>query len=67
MSFYCKNCGTELNVDGQKIAVCDFCGMEQTLPTADDPKKLELFVKANENRMVSRFDVAKKQYESIIA
>ncbi|MBO5222951.1 MAG: TIR domain-containing protein [Clostridia bacterium] len=66
MSFYCKNCGTELNVDGQKIAVCDFCGMEQTLPTADDPKKLELFAKANEYRMASRFDIAKKQYESII-
>ncbi|MBO5224407.1 MAG: leucine-rich repeat protein [Clostridia bacterium] len=67
MSFYCKNCGTELNVDGQKIAVCDFCGMEQTLPTADDPKKLELFAKANEYRIASRFDLAKKQYESIIA
>ena len=67
MSLYCKNCGTELNVDGQKIAVCDFCGMEQTLPTADDPKKLELFAKANEYRIASRFDLAKKQYESIIA
>ncbi|MBO5223770.1 MAG: leucine-rich repeat protein [Clostridia bacterium] len=68
MSFYCKNCGTELeNVDGQKTAVCDFCGMEQTLPTADDPQKLELFAKANDYRIASRFDLAKKQYESIIA
>ena len=67
MSFYCKNCGTELNVDGQKIAVCDFCGMEQTLPTANDEQLIELFAKANEQRRENHFDIAKKQYESIIA
>ena len=65
---YCKNCG-ELLVfeDGQKTTVCELCGMEQTLPKIDDPKEIELLVKANEYRMASRFDVAKKQYESIIA
>ena len=68
MSLYCKNCGSEISIiDGQKIVVCDFCGMEQTVPTPDDPQKLELFVKANEYRSACRFDVAKKQYESIIA
>ncbi|MBO5223579.1 MAG: hypothetical protein J6C23_03610, partial [Clostridia bacterium] len=68
MEMYCKNCG-ELLVfeDGQKTTVCELCGMEQTLPKIDDPKKIELLVKANEYRMASRFDVAKKQYESIIA
>ncbi|MBO5224224.1 MAG: toll/interleukin-1 receptor domain-containing protein [Clostridia bacterium] len=64
---FCKNCGSEIEiVYGQKTTVCDFCDMEQTVPTPDDPQKLELFVKANEYRSACRFDVAKKQYESII-
>ncbi len=47
--------------------MCDFCGMEQTLPKIDSPEKIELFVKANDFRLANRFDIAKKQYEQIIA
>ena len=68
MNLYCKNCGSEIEINSrQKIAVCDFCGMEQTVPKADDPKKLELFIKANDFRMSSRFDLAKSMYENIIS
>lgn len=68
MLFYCKNCGTEIDVyEGKKTAVCDFCGMEQTLPGLDDPQKLEKFVNANELRLDSRFDEAIECYKQIIA
>ena len=68
MELFCKNCGTVLSfADGEKTTVCELCGMEQTLPKVNDPKKLELLIKANEHRMSCRFDVAKKQYENIIA
>ena len=68
MIIECKTCGSEIEIaSGQKIAVCEFCGMEQTLPQANNPEKMELFIRANENRMSCRFDVAKKQYENIIA
>ena len=67
MLLYCKNCGTELNITNDKnVVVCEFCGMEQTIPKANDPQKIQLFVQANEKRMGCCFDVAKKQYEKII-
>ncbi len=45
MELYCKNCGSVIEVrDGQKIAVCEFCLMEQTVPQANDPRKIELFL-----------------------
>ena len=65
--YTCKNCGEDIEIEnGQKTVVCDFCGMEQTLPKLDDPKKLELLLEANDRRIRCRFDVAKKMYEQII-
>lgn len=67
MEWECKGCGTILEItDGQKTAVCDFCGMENTLPSMDSEEKMQELIRANENRVAWKFDLAKKQYEKII-
>ena len=63
----CKSCGSELSLKyGAKTVICELCGMEQTVPVINDPKKLELLITANGHRRACRFDIAKKLYESII-
>ena len=67
MEFNCKSCGTPLeNVNGKTTVVCDFCGLEQTLPKAEDPLKAKLFSEANADRFDSKFDIAKEKYEKLI-
>lgn len=64
----CKMCGGDLSVtEGMKIVECDFCGTTQTVPSADDEKKTNLFNRANRLRIASEFDRAAGIYESIIA
>lgn len=64
----CKMCGGDLAVtDGMKIVECEFCGTTQTIPSADDEKKTNLFNRANRLRIASEFDRAAGIYESIIA
>ncbi len=64
----CKMCGGQLNVaDGMKVAVCDYCGSTQTLPSADSEKKINLFTRANALRFAKEFDKAQGVYESIVA
>ncbi len=47
----CKMCGGDLNImEGASTATCDFCGSVQTIPKADDEKKLALFARANRLR-----------------
>lgn len=64
----CKMCGGDLTlVEGQSVAECEFCGSRQTVPTADNEKKLTLFARANRLRAACDFDKASGIYEAIVA
>jgi len=61
-------CGGDLSVtEGMKVVECDFCGTTQTVPSADNEKKTNLFNRANKLRIAGEFDRASGIYESIIA
>ena len=64
----CKMCGGDLNiVEGETVAECEYCGTRQTVPTADNEKKLTLFARANRLRLACEFDKAAGVYENIVA
>ncbi len=64
----CKMCGGDLKVSGDlSTVVCEYCGIEQTVPRADDEKKLLQFERAEKLRRACEFDKAAGIYESIIA
>ena len=64
----CKMCGGDLEViNGATVAECEYCGTRQTVPNADDDKKLILFARANRLRMGCEFDKAAGVYENIVA
>ncbi len=63
----CKMCGGELVLTlGTFVAECEFCGTRQTVPGADNEKKLAMFVRADRLRRSNEFDKAAGIYESII-
>ncbi|MBO7252019.1 MAG: TIR domain-containing protein, partial [Oscillospiraceae bacterium] len=63
----CKMCGGDLEIlPGQTVAECDYCGSRQTVPTADNEKKITLFSRANRLRAACDFDKAAGIYESIV-
>ena len=62
----CKMCGGDLEIfEGSPIAKCEFCGTKQTVPNADNDKKLKLFDRATRLRLACEFDKAYSVYESI--
>lgn len=64
----CKMCGGDLILtEGNTVAECEYCGTVQTVPNADDEKKLTLFARANRLRAACEFDKAAGLYESIAA
>ncbi len=64
----CKMCGGNLELaDGQTVAECEYCGTQQTVPSADSEKKLNLFARANRLRFGCDFDKAAAIYETILA
>ena len=64
----CKMCGGDLVIEpGSTVAECEYCGRRQTVPTADNEKKLTLFARANRLRSGCEFDKAAGIYESIVA
>ena len=64
----CKMCGGDLVLNSDStIAECEFCGTQQTVPTADNEKKMTLFQRANRLRFACEFDKAAGIYESIVA
>lgn len=68
ITFKCKMCGGDLNIiEGNTVCECEFCGTQQTVPTADNEKKASLFNRANRLRMNAEFDKASAVYESIVA
>lgn len=68
MSVYkCKMCGGSLEIsEDSVIAVCDYCGTKQTVPSADDDRKMSMYGRANKLRYSCDFDKAAGMYESII-
>ena len=63
----CKMCGGDLVIaPGATVAECEYCGSRQTVPTADNEKKLTLFARANRLRAACEFDKAAGVYESIV-
>ena len=66
--FKCKMCGGDLNIiEGSTVAECEYCYTKQTVPAADDEKKMTLFSRANRLRFNCEFDKAAGVYESIVA
>lgn len=66
-AFKCKMCGGNLELeDGVTVVECEYCGTRQTVPSADDEKKLNLFSRANRLRFGCEFDKAAGVYESIV-
>ena len=64
----CKMCGGDLElVPDSTVCECEYCGTRQTVPAADDEKKLKLFERANRLRRACEFDKAAGVYESIVA
>lgn len=64
----CKMCGGDLHIqDGRTVAICEYCGTKQTVPTADNEKKMALFSRANRLRFNCDFDQAASLYETIVA
>ncbi|MDE6110759.1 MAG: toll/interleukin-1 receptor domain-containing protein, partial [Eubacterium sp.] len=65
--FRCKMCGGDLEItDKSSVCECIYCGTKQTVPQINDEKIANLFNRANQLRMVNRFDEAKKIYEDIL-
>lgn len=63
----CKMCGGDLIVnDNEAVCTCEYCGTKQTIPKANDEKIVNLFNRANQLRIVNRFDEALKIYNDIL-
>lgn len=68
ITFKCKMCGGDLDItEGSTICECEYCGTIQTVPSADNAKKMNLFNRANRLRFASEFDKAAGVYESIVS
>ena len=64
----CKMCGGELVFEPEMtVCECEYCGSKQTIPTADNEKKMKLFDRANRLRLNCEFDKAAAVYESIVS
>lgn len=66
--FECKRCGGGLNItEADKVVECEYCGTTQTVPSADNEKKMTLFNRANRLRLKNEFDKAAALYKQLIA
>lgn len=67
-AFKCKMCGGTLEIEeGKTVCICEYCGTKQTVPNANNEKKINLFNRANRLRFACEFDQAASVYESIVA
>lgn len=63
----CKMCGGTMEMTNESVAVCEFCGTKQTVPTVKDENLQGLFNRANALRIKCEFDKAEQLYEKIIS
>ena len=65
--FKCKMCGGALEIqNNETVAVCEYCGTQQTLPRLDDDRRANLYDRANHLRRANEFDKAAGIYEQIL-
>ncbi len=64
--YKCKMCGGALDITGETVAVCPYCGTQQTLPSSNDEITENLFNRANDLRLKCEFDKAEQVYERIL-
>ncbi len=64
----CKMCGGDLKLEeGSTVCECEYCGTRQTVPSADNEKKLTLFSRAGRLLRGCEFDKAAGVFETIVA
>ena len=64
----CKMCGGDLVFEpGATVCECEYCGSKQTIPNADNEKKMTLFTRANRLLRSCEFDKAEGIFSSIAA
>ncbi len=64
----CKMCGGDLRLlEGSSVCECEYCGRKQTVPKADDEKKLTLFTRAGRLLRSCEFDKAAGVFETLVA
>ncbi|MBQ6907365.1 MAG: toll/interleukin-1 receptor domain-containing protein, partial [Clostridia bacterium] len=65
--FKCKICGGSLDVHiGERTAVCEYCGVEQTIPSFIDIKAQEIYNIASNYLAHNEFDKAENLYAQIL-
>ena len=63
----CKMCGGTMEIlDNSTVAVCEYCGTRQTIPSISDDRKANLYDRANHFRRNNEFDKAQAIYEQIL-
>ena len=68
MIIKCKMCGGDLIItEGSSVCECEYCGTRQTVPTADNEKKMTLFTRASRLLRNCEFDKASGVFETIVA
>ena len=64
----CKMCGGDLQlIEGSSVCECEHCGTRQTVPNADNEKKMTLFTRASRLLRNCEFDKASGVFETIVA
>ena len=64
----CKMCGGDLHIEEDStVCECEYCGTRQTVPSADNEKKLTLFNRAGRLLRACEFDKAAGVFETIVA
>ena len=64
----CRMCGGSLSItEDSSVCECEYCGSKQTVPRADDEKKLKLFERAGKLLRACEFDKASAVFETIAA
>ena len=64
--FKCKMCGATLEIGEENIAVCTYCGAQQTLSKVNDDQRAAAFNRGNHFRRIGEFDRALIVYEQIV-
>lgn len=64
--FKCKMCGGSLNIDNERVATCEYCGSQQTIPKLEDERIANLYDRANHFRRNNEYDKAMGLYEQIL-
>ena len=66
-AFKCKMCGGDLLIEaGMSVCECEYCGTKQTVPNADNEKKMTLFARAGRLLRGCEFDKAAGVFETIV-